>query len=482
MCNSNDSNSIKKGEIVKKRVLTKVCVLLLIATFIVPSVLVQAEEPAFDWRQAEGETVTVATMVHAYFDALIPIMPEFEEMTGIKVEYDILPEAEFFEKALIDLSSGGGTYDVIISVPIETWRYVGAGWLEPLDSYMEDPTLTNPDWDFEDFYPSLSSAFRWNEVPGSGVGEGPLWGIPVNEESYCLFYRKDIFDAKGIEVPTSYEELYETAKQLDGIEWEGQKLTGFVARGNRTWPTVNSCYGTAFWTWGGEQFDEDLNCTINSPIGVEITDLWGKIMRETAPEDVIDFEWYQAQEYFAGGKAAMFIDADHMAEAFENPDKSQVAGKVGYALPPLGPNGELPRPNIFAFDLVMPESTTKKTAAWLWMQWATSKDALTKSAVKGNINPTRISVSNSPEMLDYIKDWGDYNEIYTTLLLEMCGQRWSPLKEQAEIGDRWALAVQEVILEAKTAQQALDDAAADIDKIIEEAGIKDILAEKKAAE
>jgi multiple sugar transport system substrate-binding protein len=34
---------------------------------------------------------------------------------------------------------------------IYTSRWIGAGWLTPLDSYVNDPNKTPADWDFADF-------------------------------------------------------------------------------------------------------------------------------------------------------------------------------------------------------------------------------------------------------------------------------------------------------------------------------------------
>jgi len=55
--------------------------------------------------------------------------------------------------------------------------------------------------------------------------------------------------------------------------------------------------------------------------------------------------------------------------------------------------------------------------------------------------------------------------------LEMSSPDYRPLiPEWNEIGDRIGIAVSEVLTEQKTAQEALDEAAADVEKIMEEAG------------
>ncbi len=455
----------------RQSLVLKIFAIALIAAMLVPTVAVaQTPAPAaFDWQQEKGKTISLIMPKHAYTDSVVPLFPEFEKLTGITVKYDVLSEEQFFEKLLIDLSTQAGTYDIFMTGPVTNWKYAPAGWIEPLDDYINNPKLTAPDWDFADFFPSLISASRWDKTPGSGVGKGPLWALPVNEEGYALFYRKDLFAAKNIEVPKTWDELYQTAKSLNGTEWDGKTLSGFVARGNRSWPTINAGYGSMFWTYGGKDFDANFNCQINNEIGVQVTDLWAKLMQDAAPKDVINYTWYEAQDNFNAGKSAMFIDADHMAQAFEAKG-SPVAGKVGYAPPPSGPNGEPPRTSLWMWSTAMSAASKNKNAAWLWLQWAASKDILTRSAVAGNINPCRISVANSPEVAAYMKDWGDYQKTYIMLMDKVVALNWAPMKEMSQIGDRWAVAVQEVILGSKSSKDALDAAAADINAIVKKAG------------
>ena len=97
--------------------------------------------------------------------------------------------------------------------PVRNWQFVSADWILPLDGFLNDPKLTDRSWfNLEDFYPALIAANRWNGKIGSGVGEGPLYSIPVLEESYIVAYRKDIFDQYNIKVPTTLEEMVEAAR------------------------------------------------------------------------------------------------------------------------------------------------------------------------------------------------------------------------------------------------------------------------------
>ena len=113
---------------------------------------------------------------------------------------------------------------------ITDWQYAAGGWVEPLDKYIADSSLTAPDWDFNDFFSTLIKANSWNGEVGKGVGEGSLYALPVNEEGYALFYRRSIFQKEGIRVPRTWNELLQVAARLNGKVFDSQKISGFVAR------------------------------------------------------------------------------------------------------------------------------------------------------------------------------------------------------------------------------------------------------------
>ena len=150
------------------------------------------------------------------------------------MEYLILPEAEYFTKLVADLSQQRGEFSVIMTGPMRNWQYVPPGWILPLDDLLKNPKLTDQSWfKLEDFFPALIAANRWNGKIGGGVGEGPLYSIPVLEESYILAYRKDIFDQYNIKVPTTIEEIAEAARLVK----KNAQIPGIVARGT---PSVAS--------------------------------------------------------------------------------------------------------------------------------------------------------------------------------------------------------------------------------------------------
>ena len=53
----------------------------------------------FDYKKYAGKTVKLRLSKHPYVEALLPELPIFEKQTGIKVEYDITPEEQYFDSS-----------------------------------------------------------------------------------------------------------------------------------------------------------------------------------------------------------------------------------------------------------------------------------------------------------------------------------------------------------------------------------------------
>lgn len=420
-----------------------------------------SEVESFDWRNYEGEELNLLMSEHPLSNALENNLAEFEEKTGISVNLETLTESDYMVKILTELQSGAGSYDVFMTSQPMNYQYAAAGWVEDLQPWVDDPKQTAPDYDFEDFFPALIEAERWDKTDFGGAGEGELWAIPANEEGYALFYRADILEANGIEVPQTIDELVAAAEQLDGTEFDGKTISGFVSRGDKTYPTLNP-----FSTFAGAYGVKDITdgkATVNSPEGVEATTKWVELM-QYAPDAASTYTWYEAQQDFLAGNAAFYIDADHMAPDFEK-EGSAIAGKVGYALPPEGPEGR--SSSLWLWSLGMNAASEHKGAAWQFIQWATSKELLTKAIAEGNMNPTRISVADSPEMAAATESWGDYNQVWKEILADHAAWQYSPSATWTEVGDIWATAIQSAIIGQSSVEDALDDAATKIDAAIE---------------
>ena len=77
--------------------------------------------------------------------------------------------------------------------------YVANKWVEPLDRYLNDASLTDPAW-FK--YDDILKAWR-----DADSVDGKPYGIPYDGEVTVQVYRKDLYAAKGLKPAETYEEL-----------------------------------------------------------------------------------------------------------------------------------------------------------------------------------------------------------------------------------------------------------------------------------
>ena len=80
-----------------------------------------AQEP-FNWKKFSGQTISVSLAKQPWSDFITPKIPEFEQLTGIKVKLEVLPEDQNRQKMAIAFSSGSGVVDMGIVTANRTAR------------------------------------------------------------------------------------------------------------------------------------------------------------------------------------------------------------------------------------------------------------------------------------------------------------------------------------------------------------------------
>ena len=426
-----------------------------------------------DWKQAAGQSLTIGLNKHSFTESLLPLIPEFKKLTGINIEYLVLPEDQYNTKLAADLSNQRGEFSVIMCGSVRNWQFVGADWILPLDDFLNNPKLTDLSWyKLDDFFPALMAANRWNGKVGSGIGEGPIWSIPVIEESYILAYRKDIFDQYNIKVPTTLDEMAAAAAAVK----KNAGIPGIVARGTPSIATMGTGFLSGLKSYTDGQWNEldgKLDAKLDDPRSVKYTETWIDMIRDSGPPNWANMQWYDALAAFAAGQAGMIADCDFFAAQYEDPQKSKVAGKVGYTLIPAGPGGKT-QAGLYTWALGLSKATKNKEAAWLFLQWATSPRTLLNATVSyRNYNPSRMSVTNDPRVQAVMAPWGGGSYLKTVAKnLETARIAWVPQPERARMGDAWARALHEVYFKRMSATDALKRANGEINKTLKEAGIK----------
>jgi multiple sugar transport system substrate-binding protein len=358
-----------------------------------------ASGATFDWKAYSGSKITFLANQHPWTDGMTPLLAKFTEETGIEVDVQPFSEDLYFDKMETTLRDTSGAADVYF-LPMDSTAYsqYTADLIEPLTPYLEDPTKTSPDYDFADF----PEGFLGGALYPPGDANAQLYGMPISFETYILFYNKDLVTAP----PATFDELISQAAQITADKG-GEGISGAVMRGIRSDTIMDTLSGVVWNSWGaadaptpyGMWFDGAWDKPRLTDPGVcgGLTN-YGKLLA-TGPTNKFAIDWGDANTLFQQGKAAFFIDASLFGPSYEDPDVSQVAGKVGYSvLPPVTAGGDSYTGH-WLWGLGIPKYSTHKDAAWYFIQWMTNK-ANTAQIGTATGGAPRLSAYSDPTYTD----------------------------------------------------------------------------------
>jgi multiple sugar transport system substrate-binding protein len=347
-----------------------------------------------NWKKYAGTTLEANLVKGPRGELLQKYAAEFTELTGIKVESEIIPEQQQRQKAVIELTSGKPSFDVIhLSYHVQKRQFDKAGWLADLTGFMNDPTMTAPDLKVDDFSAG-GLKFAQND-------KGEMHSLPWSVDYFILYYNKEMFAKKGVAVPKTFDEMAVAAEKLTD---PAAGIYGFTGRGLRN---ANMAMWTNFFlNYGGEFLDSKGNILTDGPEAIESTKMYQRLMK-FAPPGAAGFNWMESMASLTQGRAAMWIDASGWAPPIEDPNASRVVGKIGYTVVPAGPKGQYS--STYGDGIGIAQTSTKKEAAYLYCQWAVSKTMGARLLQAGGGVPFRNSILNDETVRKGVKtqEWLD---------------------------------------------------------------------------
>jgi ABC-type glycerol-3-phosphate transport system substrate-binding protein len=420
------------------------------------------QQARVNWRQAEGEQITVAVIPASYFDNLIAITPQFEALSGVRVRFDRVPPGQIRQNAMLDLTSRSGRYATHAADPMYYPLYVSNRWVEPLDRYLGDAALTDPAW-FR--YDDIIRAWR-----DANAVDGKPYGIPFDGEVTVQIYRKDVYAAKGLRPADTLEDFVRNAQAVHDPAnrlW-AVALRGFAGAGQNMY-----IYPSIFRAFGGDWFS-DGRIRVNGPEAIRALDWYVDVLTRFAPAAVRNWNWPDIADAFSSGILGAYIDAHSSAAVINNPQRSQVVGKIGFARWPKGPSGKrVTSIWNWGFPINAALSDRAKRAAWLFITWAASAETQARTswkfsgpAKRSGVN--RVSLWRDPGFVELMRASGDnFVEAAVESLEQDTDVEWRPrLPQWPAIGDTMATAIQAALVGQKRSKETLDEAQARIEQIL----------------
>jgi multiple sugar transport system substrate-binding protein len=408
------------------------------------------------------------------------LVPEFEELTGIKVEIERLGWDDVVKKEMLDGEQKQGTYDLYYIDELEVMAlFFEKNFItDILDFANAHSKIYYPDFDLPDLIPV--KYFTYN---------GKVAGIPFELFFRFYAYRTDLFNdpaeksnfkAKyGIELKppqtwAEYEKIAEFFTRPD------KNLYGHIAIPSSM--SLPSDVDNFLLTYGitnsgisvGRKASVENGGELNSPAAL----LWFKRYidwMKFAPPGIQTFTWDNlASEFLAGHVVQGLVYGDQLAAVID-PSVSRVAGKIDVSLPPIEPKYMKSYcPSVFG-DMgifALSSQSKNKEAAFLFLQWIACKENAAREMEALGTLCTRASLLFSPlaEQVDAKYKWNYFKVLRQCYMQGLNSGPYAPMPELLTFRDiLWKELTRAIAGEIKP-EEALNNAARGIDEKSKELG------------
>ncbi len=231
--------------------------------------------------------------------------------------------------------------------------------------------------------------------------DGKLVAMPWFMDAGLLYYRQDLLEKYGKQVPKTWAELAETAKAvLDGERQAGNaNLQGYVWQG-RAYEglTCNALEWIASYGGGGI-VDPDGTVTIDNPQAAAALEMARSWIGTISPRGVLSYAEEESRGVFQSGNA-VFMRNWPYAWALANAADSPVKGKVGVAALPQGDGAEARHAAAMGGqNLAVSRYSAHPDEAADLVRYLTSAQEQKRRAQEGSFNPTLRSLYSDADLV-----------------------------------------------------------------------------------
>jgi multiple sugar transport system substrate-binding protein len=287
--------------------------------------------PAAGGKKHEGVEVTILTFTGPQIaEPLQRRAPDFNRLTGAKINVVTIPMSDLYNKILADLATRTNSYDAFVFDPQWLGDFVPPGYLEDItDRVKADQTLK---WDdIAPFFRDFSASYQ-----------GRTYTIPLDGDFQMVYYRTDLLAKDGLRPPATWEDYIAIAQRYQGkdLNGDGQADYGSCIAKKRaaqsywmSWSVAGS-YLQSQGTEQGSFFDvETMKPLVNNEaFGAALT-----VYKETtkyAPPDELNLDVGDTRGLFTSGRCALSADWGDIGTLAIDPANSTVQDKVGAVIMP----------------------------------------------------------------------------------------------------------------------------------------------------
>ncbi|MEL6508312.1 MAG: sugar ABC transporter substrate-binding protein [Pseudomonadota bacterium] len=347
-----------------------------------------------------GTTVDVVFLLRPGYEAIEAMLPAFEEETGINVNIIKHPYENALGEQVRDFVAGG---DLDIALIDLVWmgNFAENEWVLPLaDVQAKFPDTVDPDLDIDDFFPLVLNAFGgWNDT---------IYGLPVDNYSGLMFYNRCILEEAGFDGPP---ETWMQLKDEYGPALTKDGKYAFALQSKRNETQSADSFARVLWPFGGSFLDENFRSNLNSEESQAGLQFRQDLM-QYMPDGIVAYDHAETVNAFAQGDVAMITEWSAFYSSVVSPETSKVADCVEIAPEPTGPAGRKPALGGFSMAVASQADEAEQAAAYLFIQWATSKANAREYLERGGV-PARQSVYQQDGLEEFkfvpalVESWQD---------------------------------------------------------------------------
>ena len=395
----------------------------------------------------DGVTLHMASMNDQFSGPLVKLAADAKKDLGIDLEVDILSYPELLTKITADFVGHTKGYDLVTMDIVWAGQFEEAGYTLPLGDLIQ---RDKAELKLDDIYPILMTSL--------GQYDGKQIAYPFAGYANVLAYRKDLYDAAGLEPPKTMNELIVDAKTLTDKK---KHVYGWVANGQRG-PAVAQDWMQYNAQLGGSILGPDGKPAINSAANIESLVVYKKLFDETAPPGAVEFDWGGREESFRQGLVANMQTWSVGAAGYSDPSMSKVVGKVGIMLAPVKA-GMKPTYGVGGWGIAINADIDKRQqdAAWAFIKWITSPEIQKKFDMMGASSYIRKSTLEDPDLLAKYP----YLPIIAQSFERGNGDFRPRIPQYPEIQDMLGTAINAVLVGDADPKAALDQAQAQAMKL-----------------
>ncbi|KEQ02585.1 polyols ABC transporter substrate-binding protein [Pseudorhizobium pelagicum] len=406
----------------------------------------------------EAKTLRILISQSPWLNAFVALVDEYQEETGTTFELDVTPFGGMVDKMRNSVRAQEGSYDLInINAQSLAEMYAG-GFLTPLKQLDANFTLPEGVLDFG------SSAY-WNATTSSFDPAGDLYGVPTNGNVLALYYRSDLYEKAGLDVPQTWDDLIANAKALHNPP----ETYGFVSRGTRE--SILFDFSPTLFSFGGSYFADpengDYSVTLNSPQGLQALETFIALNKESGTGNPAALEQAELIQLLATGKAAQGVAVIAAVADLQDPNKSIVTDTIETALLPAGPGGQ--HASVAGHWMAgIPTNTPEanQQEALKFLKWFLEKDTQIAYVEAGGI-PVRKDLADTKLAEDpsyrFIRAFSENADV---------AKMNTPLKEGVRMKEVISLYLNRALIGEISAKDALNGAASEAHQVLSAAGYK----------